>query len=1750
MAWITGSSGNDVLIGTNLDDVLAGDAGDDSLFGDDGNDSLNGHDGRDTLDGGAGNDTLNGGNGGDIYKFSRGSGQDTIFEDDYTTSEIDTIEVAALPSEVTLLRDDNNLILRINGTTDSLTVTGWFHDSGRFRVEQLRFSDNTLWDVSKLLDTASTSIGTAGAETLYGNSEANVINGLGGNDILVGYGGDDTLLGGDGDDSLNGHDGRDTLDGGAGNDTLAGGNGGDTYKFARGSGQDTISEDDYTTSELDTIEVDALPSEVTLLRDDNNLILRINGTTDTLTVTGWFHDSGRFRVEQLRFSDNTLWGVSKLLDTASAPIGTAGAETLYGNSEANVINGLGGNDILIGYGGDDTLLGGDGDDNLNGHDGRDTLDGGAGNDTLAGGNGGDTYRFGRGSGQDTISEDDYMTSETDTIEVDALPTEVTLLRDESNLILRINGTTDTLTVTGWFHDSGRFRVEQLRFSDNTLWDASKLLDTASVTIGTAGADTLYGNNDANVIEGLGGNDILIGYGGNDTLLGGDGEDNLNGHDGRDTLDGGAGNDTLAGGNGGDTYKFARGSGQDTISEDDYTTSEADTIEVDALPSEVTLLRDDNNLILRINGTNDTLTVTGWFHDSGRFRVEQLRFSDNTLWGVSKLLDTASASIGTTGAETLYGNSEANVIDGMGGNDILIGYGGDDTLLGGDGDDSLNGHDGRDTLDGGAGNDTLAGGNGGDTYKFARGSGQDTISEDDYTTSELDTIEVDALPSEVTLLRDDNNLILRINGTTDTLTVTGWFHDSGRFRVEQLRFSDNTLWGVSKLLDTASASIGTAGAETLYGNSEANVISGLGGNDILIGYGGDDTLLGGDGDDNLNGHDGRDTLDGGAGNDTLAGGNGGDTYKFARGSGQDTISEDDYTTSEADTIEVDALASEITLVRDENNLILRINGTTDTLTVTGWFHDSGRFRVEQLRFSDNTLWGVSKLLDTASVTIGTAGGDTLYGSNGTDLIDGRGGNDVLIGYGGDDTLLGGDGDDNLNGHDGRDTLDGGAGNDTLAGGNSGDTYKFARGSGQDTIVEDDYTTSEADTIEVDALPSEITLLRDANNLILRINGTTDTLTVSGWFQDSGRFRVEQLRFSDNTVWDAGKLLDTASAPVGTSGADTLYGNSDANVIEGLGGNDILIGYGGNDTLLGGDGQDNLNGHDGRDTLDGGAGNDILAGGNGGDTYRFGRGSGQDTIYEDDYMTSEADTIEVAAGLRPEDLTITRIDNNMVLGIAGTTDTLTISGGFHDSARFRVEQIRFADGATYLLSDLLLGTSGNDILTGTDAVSLLLGRDGADVLIGNGGDDTLDGGSGADSMAGGAGNDFYSIDQAADTVTEAADEGFDTVSSLVSWTLGANVEKLLLVGTGALNGTGNALDNTIVGNENANILDGGLGADLLQGGAGNDTYIIDSSSDSIVENAGEGVDTVVSSISYTLSANLENLTLSGTSAINGTGNALNNTLVGNAADNVLDGGLGADTMRGGDGSDVYVVNDIGDLVIETNASMATGGSDTVLSSLAAYTLGANIENGRILATGSASLTGNALNNTLQAGAGNNTLDGGAGNDTADYSLATGGVTVSLAITSAQATGASGSDTLVSIENLTGSKFDDRLIGNNANNVLIGGAGIDTLTGGGGADIFVFQSLVDSGTTSVTCDVITDFVRGMDKLDLSMLDANVMTTGVNEAFTFIGNKSFSTTNATGQVRFASGMLYVSVDADSAAEFAIKLTGVNNLSASDLVL
>ncbi len=325
---------------------------------------------------------------------------------------------------------------------------------------------------------------------------------------------------------------------------------------------------------------------------------------------------------------------------------------------------------------------------------------------------------------------------------------------------------------------------------------------------------------------------------------------------------------------------------------------------------------------------------------------------------------------------------------------------------------------------------------------------------------------------------------------------------------------------------------------------------------------------------------------------------------------------------------------------------------------------------------------------------------------------------------------------------------------------------------------------------------------------------------------------------------------------------------------------------------------------------------------------------------------------------------------------------------------------------------------DAFVGTKSgtTNFLLNDSAAVFLTSGAGTDTLTGTAATHDTVNYAGaNAAVTVALGVATQQNTGGAGLDTLSSIEN-----------LVGSRfADNLTGNGSNNVLNGGAGDDILDGSAGTDTVLGGLGNDTVFVNSTADVVIEYAGEGTDKISSSATYTLPDHVENLTLTGAVAINGTGNGLANTMIGNSAANQLNGGdgndvlngfAGADTMIGGLGFDTYFVDNVGDVVTETSGT----GNDTINSSVT-YTMPLNVENLFLIGTAAINGTGNGIANTIKGNSANNQLNGGAAND-----------------------------------------------------ILDGGTGINTLTGGAGNDVFRFSTL---GHT----DTITDYSVPEDTVQL---------------------------------------------------------------------
>ncbi len=1169
-------------------------------------------------------------------------------------------------------------------------------------------------------------LGDGTANVVQSGAGADVLDGGAGNDRLSGQGDGDFLYGRGGDDTLEGGDGNDVLSGGAGNDSLDGGKGDDLFVFGRGDGQDVILDDatDSTAGKLNTLRLKpgVAPTDLVLRQNFNNgwgaaLDVAIAGTTDKVTIGGFFYFDNPQAVyngvQRFAFEDGTVWDLQTIIDKTLA--GNADGDVIQGTLGNDTISGGEGADRLRGAAGNDAVDGGNGDDVLEGGDGNDVLSGGAGNDSLAGGKGDDLFVFGRGDGQDVILDDatDSTAGKLNTLRLKpgVAPTDLVLRQNFNNgwgaaLDVAIAGTTDKVTIGGFFYFDNPQAVyngvQRFAFEDGTVWDLQTIID--KTLAGNADGDVIQGTLGNDTISGGEGADRLRGAAGNDAVDGGNGDDVLEGGDGNDVLSGGAGNDSLAGGKGDDLFVFGRGDGQDVVLDDatDSTAGKLNTLRLKpgVAPTDLVLRQNFNNgwgaaLDVAIAGTTDKVTINGFFFFGDIYNtynaVQRIEFADGTLWDRERMrLETLRGSVG---ADDLRGFDSDDVLRGLAGNDRIAGGAGNDNLEGGDGDDTLDGGSGNDWLDGGAGIDQLTGGEGNDTYRWGRGSGNDRITEHvNLTNPGSDVLELVGLnPGDLQFYRDtDGNALITIVDTGETLQIDTQFRSGWDYTwIESLRFVGGTVWTQSQW-SAAAMLTGTAGADTLAGSTENELIDARGGNDVVYGRAGSDTLIGGEGNDSLYGEAGDDILLGGAGNDLLDGGTGNNTYRFARGDGQDTLhGVNDAAVGKLNRIDFAAgiAASDLQLSRESgggDNLIVKIAGGTDQITVRSFFSGVGPSNdynpLQQLRFADGSTWDLAAIVanvqQTSNQVPGSQGNDTLTGTAGADTLDSGAGDDILRGLAGGDILIGG------------------SGNDSLQGGTGNNTYVFGRGDGQDIIAGDyDVTAGKLNTIELKAGvgPTDVVLKRvydsGYESLELSIAGTSDKVTAryafSGDDLGNPNSPVQQIRFADGTSWDLAAIK--AKVFEGTAGADTTVGTTGADVIFGQAGADMHYGRAGNDTLIGGADNDALYGDAGSDTLDGGAGNDRLEGGAGSDVYRFGRGSGADLVVEYDKTPGNADEVILGDAVARDQVWLRRVGYDLELSLIGTDDKITLAGWYYGSA-YRVETLRTTSGAVLLESQV--------------------------------------------------------------------------------------------------------------------------------------------------------------------------------------------------------------------------------------------------------------------------------------------------------------------------------------------------------------------------------------------------------------------------------------------------------------------------------
>jgi Ca2+-binding RTX toxin-like protein len=1701
----SGSEGNDSINGLDGNDTLNGLGGDDLLVGGNGADSLSGGSGSDTLDGrgDATGDLMRGGLDSDVYLFARGSGADIIVEGgDATSVDVLRFDAGIAPTDIQVSRSSDDLIFQIANTTDQIKVVGAYAPSAdaSVRIERIEFADGTVWGETEIRQKILLGAATSANDVINGFDGNDTVRGLAGNDTLYGNAGSDLIEGGDGQDSLYGGDGDDRLDGGIGvvnslrqnpdSDLLCGGLGSDTYYFGRDSGNDVISENGSNATDVDTVILspDVTPDDILVTRVNDgsgydHLLLSIRRTdgwapSDTLKIQNFFVTrNNTYRVEQVKFANGIIWTAADM--EAMTLTGTDFGNALYGNGLDETLDGKGGNDTLSSFGGNDILIGG------------------AGNDTLRGGTGDDIYRFGRGDGSDLIDEVNSGGG-VDTLELGAgiSAANVTLYRVADDLVVVLDGSPTQTKVSGFFA-SASAQIERIKFADLTEWTVADI--TARVIAGTPNAMVGTVGNDTFVVDDVHDTITEAANQGTDTVqssvdwkLGVNLENltltgvlniNGNGNSVRNIITGNSGNNILDGGggmfstllDGRDTFRG--GAGDDTYY---INLIEGDAVEEQANEGNDTIYASANaNYVIPINVENMYL------YNRGTVNL------------------------------TLSGNDADNVIWEQGSDGSLVYIDSYGNLIG-------------DVINGGLG-------------------------ADDMTLSKGGTFYVDNIGDRV-----------HSGGSF-------WVYSSVDFALPE--YSMNYPVTENLTLQPYAGNIngtGNNGNNMIVGSYGDNVLIGGGGNDTLISNGGNDTLIGGLGNDNYNVSywSGNVVIqnaadDGSAATDTLTI-NGGPVL-LLRQADDLMIYRDSYSSitikshfaengvGGVDKIVFAGTGAVWDSVLISQNLTVLSEGTSGADLLRGTFIGDSLSGRE----GDDQIWGG----DGADRLYGDAGFDSLYGENDNDFLDG------------------GDGNDQLSGGAGDDTLNGGAGNDLIDGGIGNDLYLFKRGDGSDVISDYDQTLGNVDVLRFDGSISrtDIQVTRDWDNLFLSVNGTSDRIQLASWWT-SDSSKIERVEFSDGVAWSSADLLSNLMTQSSTAGDDLLFGLDGNDIIHGLEGNDDLVGSKGDDLLFGDSGNDIYEFHlgDGHDQIENIAsdsataidslrfgvnitstsvslsklGDDLIVKVTATDSvtirnhFLVGDAHKLDEIWFSDGTHWDQAAIELHLGAGDDLLTGTALSDTLH-GLAGND---TIFGG---------------DGNDFLYgddgNDSLNGEAGNDLLDGGLGADVMKGGIGNDIYVvenaadvvtenlnegldtvqssitltlsanvenliltgsatingtGNALDNVLTGNAAANVLSGGAGNDVYFVG-AGDTVTESASQGTDTVNSDVTFTLGANLENLTLTGSALINGTGNTLNNVLTGNSAANTLNGGTGNDTMAGGSGDDIYVVDSISDIVTENANEGADLVQSSVTYTLSANVENLTLTGTTAINGTGNALDNVLTGNSAINTLtggagndtlDGGAGNDTMVGGQGDDTYIVDSASDVVTEN----ASEGSDTVRSSVT-VTLANNVEN--IVLTGATAinatgntlnnvLTGNSAANTLSGGTGADTMIGGAGNDTYVVDNVGDVVTENLNEGTDLVQSSVTYTLSANVENLTltgttaingvGNELDNVLTGNSAANTLTGGAGNDTLSGGTGADTMMGGIGNDTYVVDNTADIVTEALNeGTDLVQSSVtytLSANV--------------------------------------------------------------
>ncbi len=1342
-ASLTGTEGDDIILGGDGDDVLVGLGGDDSLYGGAGNDILNGGAGNDILIAashgdavvengilisGAGYNTLNG-----------GDGEDTLMDVVFSNSDAVILADGTYKSENTLAENIEIIV----SFSRVISVQSMGHSfSGGATLDYTDIGSGLTVDV---VGSQATIVGNGidkvenGIISITGPSQGSTVNVDNGR-ILY--------WGGIGDDTINiSSTGQATLIYSGGTDTMISGTE-FAYKFYGGVLFDaTIKGSDLTFLESN---VDVIGGNTTHTVYTYDLTVNVAGKGSvTLSGITKLRDFGPDEIlgnsdDGARFVGGlgsvSLWNGSSY-DANYTLIGPGDFVTLDGTQSDDVLTGTGQGEIMQGFSGNDSINGGGGNDTLDGSFGNDTLFGGTGDDTLKGGFGNDEYIFNFGDGFDTIVDTDG-TNDFIRLGVGIVAADLILTDVGDDLVITFAGnTTDKITVLGHYA-SGTAQVEKVIFDDGSEVSLIGL----NIINGTSGNDFLNGTSGDDAIFGLAGDDAVWGLAGNDTLDGGDGSDraiyqfdiagvtvdlstgiatdgwgnidtlisieNLDGSAHSDVLSGDASNNTIVGWYGDDILNG--GGGNDIL----YG-GEGDDVLIGGAGSDTLSGNIGNDgYIFNIGDGHNTVAESGGNADYLRFgsgiTLSDLIFTDNGNNLVITFVGNSTDRVTLAGQNSLE-NFQVEKIIFDDGSELLLtdaiinGTTGDDILNGGLGDDILNGGEGNDTLNGGAGNDILNGGAGDDTYIFAAGGGFDTI----IDTEGANILQLDGglTFADLTMTQVGNDLVIDI---ASGVTIRNFYLD-GANTIEAITFDNGMSFDLATLLNQPPIAVD----DSFSVNEDAVLIGNVTDNDSDP-----------DGDTLSVIAASLTTVNGGSielletGDFTytpLANFNGSDsfTYTLLDPSGEsDTaivninilpvndapIAADDAFNGEIgqeifgnvlandSDIDGDILRVVDTIVISAQGGFINIaeNGDFTYTPAPGFYGgDSFVYTVDDGNGGTDTATVNLSVDLPADANIGDEGRDWLFGTSENDVLVGLGGNDKLFGWSGDDILLGGDGKDKLIGSSGNDTLIGGNGDDRLYGGHDNDF--LSGGDGRDKLYgdhgNDTLLGGNGDDKLYGGRGDDVLQGGVGNDKLFGHKG--DDMLLGG----SGNDRLYGDKGNDILYGNEGD--DMLSGHIGDdvlyggSGNDKLYGGSGDNALHGDEGNDRLYGGRNDDVLNGGDGDDKLYGSSGRDILNGGQGSDWLKGGNGADTFVFDNLDGVDTVL--DFRTHSGDALDISSLIDGYDpLTDAITDFVQITGEGHHGSVLSVDADGGGDSFVQVATLNHTSGLT---DELALETNGN-------------------------------------------------------------------------------------------------------------------------------------------------------------------------------------------------------------------------------------------------------------------------------------------------------------------------------------------------------------------------------------------------------------------------------------------------------------------------